>query len=41
LVNGIFIHKVGVLDAVPAIRLTTLIVPVAYTLPQPIVNGME
>ena len=42
LVNGVFIHKVGVLDAAPAIMFPiTVIVPVALTLLQPPVNGIE
>ena len=44
-VNTVLIHKVGVLDAAPAVLsgvlpLVTVIVPVAYTVPQPPVNGM-
>lgn len=33
-------HKVGVLDATPAVFMATVIVPVAFTLPQPPVKGM-
>ena len=42
LVNAVFIHNVGVLDAVPAVTVVgfTVIVPVAFTLPQPPVNGI-
>jgi hypothetical protein len=39
LVNGVLIHKVGVLDAALAVFVFTVIVPVAFALPQPI-NGM-
>ena len=40
-VKAVLIHKVGVLDAVPAVLLgLTVMVPVAFTLPQPPVNGM-
>ena len=40
-VNAVFIHKVGVLEAAPAVLLgVTVIVPVALILPQPPVNGM-
>ena len=41
-VNGVFIHNVGVDDATPTVLLGfTVIVPVASTLPQPPVNAME
>ena len=41
LVNAVLIHKVGVLDAAPAVLAeVTVIVPVAFTIPQPPVNGM-
>ena len=41
LVNAVLIHKVGVLDATPAVLAgVTVIVPVAFTVPQPPVNGM-
>ncbi len=41
LVNAVLIHSVGVLDAVPAVLSgVTVIVPVAFTDPQPPVNGM-
>ena len=41
LVNAVLIHKTGVLDAVPAVLFGfTVMVPVAFTLPQPPVNGM-
>jgi len=41
LVNAVPIHNVGVLDAVPAVfAAVTVIVPVAFTVPQPPVNGM-
>ena len=40
-VKAVLIHKVGVLDAVPAVFTPlTVIVPIALTLPQPPVNGM-
>ena len=41
LVNAVLIHKVGVLEADPAVfAALTVIVPVAFTLPQPPVKGM-
>jgi hypothetical protein len=41
LVNGVLIQSVGVEDAAPAvISAVTMIVPVAFTVPQPPVNGM-
>ena len=40
-VNAVLIHKVGVLDAAPAVLVrVTVIVPVAFTVTQPPVNGM-
>ena len=40
-VKAVLIHSVGVLDATPAVLAgVTVIVPVAFTLPQPPVNGM-
>ena len=40
-VNGVLIHRVGVDDAAPAVLFAvTVIVPVAFTVPQPPVNGM-
>ena len=40
-VKAVLIHKVGVLDAAPAVLFgVTVIVPVALTVPQPPVNGM-
>ena len=39
-VNIVLTQMVGVLDAVPAIFSDTVIVPVAFTLPHPPVNGM-
>ena len=40
-VNAVLIHKVGVDDPAPAVLFgVTVIVPVAFTLPQPPVNGM-
>ena len=40
-VNAVLIHKTGVLDAAPAVLSgVTVIVPVAFTIPQPPVNGM-
>ena len=41
LVNGVLIHRVGVDDAAPAVlAAVTVIVPVAFTVPHPPVNGM-
>ena len=40
LVKVVLVHKVCVLDAAPAVLMLTVIVPVAFTLPQPPVNGM-
>ena len=41
-VRALLIHKVGVLEATPAVLDgVTVIVPVALTLPHPPVNGME
>ena len=41
LVNAVLIQRVGVLDAVPAVLAgVTVIGPVAFTDPQPPVNGM-
>ena len=41
LVKAVLIHKVGVLDAAPAVLFAvTVIVPVAFTVPQPPVKGM-
>ena len=40
-VNAVLIQSVGVLDATPAVLAgVTVIVPVAFTVPQPPVNGM-
>jgi hypothetical protein len=40
-VNAVLIHNVGVLDAAPTVLFeVTVIVPVAFTVPQPPVNGM-
>ena len=40
-VNAVFIHKVGVLDAAPAVlSAATMMVPVASTLPHPPDNGI-
>ena len=40
-VKAVLIHKVGVDDPAPAVLFgLTVIVPVAFTLPQPPVNGM-
>ena len=40
-VNAVLIHKTGVLEAAPAVLAgVTVIVPVAFTKPQPPVNGM-
>ena len=41
LVNGVLIQSVGVLDAIPAVFVITVIIPVAFTLSQPPVNGIE
>ena len=41
-VSGVLMHNVGVEEAVPAALLsTTVMVPVAFTVPQPPVRGME
>ena len=41
LVNGELMHNVGVVDAALAVlAAVTVIVPVAFTLPQPPVNGI-
>ena len=41
-VKGVLIHNVGVEDGVPAVFAgVTVMVPVAFTLPQPPVNGIE
>ena len=40
-VNAVLIHKVGALDAASTVLSgVTVIVPVAFTVPQPPVNGM-
>ena len=40
-VKELLIHKVGVLEAAPAVfAADTVIVPVAFTLPEPPVNGI-
>ncbi len=40
--NAVLMHKVGLLDATPTVLLgVTIIVPVALTLPQPPVKGIE
>jgi len=39
-VKGVLIHSEGLLDAAPAVFRFTVIVPVAFTLPQPPVSGM-
>ena len=39
-VKAVLIHKVGVLDAAPAVLAFTVIVPVAFTVPQPPVKRM-
>ena len=42
LVKALLIHNVGVDEAVPAVfDAVTVIVPVAFTLPQPPVKGIE
>ena len=40
LVKAVLIHKVGVVLATAAVFIETVIVPVAFTEPQPPVNGM-
>ena len=41
-VNAVLIHNDGVLEAVPAVFAgVTIMVPVAFTVPQPPVSGME
>ena len=41
LVSAVLIHRVGVLDGVPAVLFgVTVIVPVAFTEPQPPVKGI-
>ena len=41
LVNAVLIHKIGVEEAAPTVlAAVTVIVPVAFTLPQPPVKGM-
>ena len=41
-VNAVLIHKVGEDEAAPAVLSgVTIIVPVAFTVPQPPVKGME
>jgi hypothetical protein len=40
-VKAVPMHKVGVVEAAPAVlAAVTIIVPVAFTLPQPPVNGI-
>jgi len=39
-VSAVLTHKVGVLDATPAVLAITFMVPVAFTDPQPPVNGI-
>jgi hypothetical protein len=40
-VSTVLIHNVGVVEAAPAVLAgVTVIVPVAFTLPQPPVNGI-
>ena len=41
-VNAVLIHRTGALEAAPAVLLgLTVMVPMALTLPQPPVNGIE
>ncbi len=41
LVSAVLMQRLGVLDGVPAVLFgVTVMVPVAFTLPQPPVNGM-
>jgi hypothetical protein len=40
LVNAVLIQTVGVEDAAVTVLIRTVIVPVAFTEPQPPVNGM-
>ena len=40
-VKAVLIHSVGIVDATPAVLFgVTVIAPVAFTVPQPPVNGM-
>jgi hypothetical protein len=42
LVSAVLIHRVGVADAAPTVLFAfTVIVPVAFTVPQPPVKGIE
>ena len=38
--SGVLIHRVGLLEGVPAVLIFTVIRPVAFTVPQPPVRGM-
>ena len=40
LVKAVLIHKVGAEEAAVTVFTVTVIVPVAFTMPQPPVNGM-
>ena len=40
LVKAVLIHKVGAEEAAATVFTVTVIVPVAFTMPQPPVNGM-
>jgi hypothetical protein len=39
-VNGVLIHRVGLLVGTPAVLMLTVMLPVAFTAPHPPVNGM-
>ena len=39
-VSAVLMHKEGVLDAIPTVVPITVMVPVAFTVPQPPVNGI-
>lgn len=39
-VNGVLIHRVGLLEGAPAVLMLTEMLPVAFNDPQPPVNGM-
>ena len=40
LLNAVLIHKLGVLEAAPAVFVFTVMVPVAFTKPHPPVKGI-
>ena len=39
-VNGVLMHRVGLLEGAPAVLMLTEMLPVAFNDPQPPVNGM-